>query len=67
MGSAGAEAASLRNRVASAHVVLQRLANASPAARVSKALTTLGRIVKTIYILRYRHEGDLRRGGPAAA
>jgi TnpA family transposase len=36
-------AASLRNRVASAHVVLQRLANASPADRVAKALTTLGR------------------------
>jgi TnpA family transposase len=54
-------AASLRNRVASAHVVLQRLANASPADRVAKALTTLGRIVKTIYILRYVHEEDLRR------
>jgi TnpA family transposase len=54
-------AASLRNRVASAHVVLQRLANASPADRVAKALTTLGRIVKTIYILRYINEEDLRR------
>jgi TnpA family transposase len=54
-------AASLRNRVASAHVVLQRLANASPADRVAKALTTLGLIVKTIYILRYVHEEDLRR------
>jgi TnpA family transposase len=28
---------------------------------VAKALTTLGRIVKTIYILRYIHEEDLRR------
>ncbi len=54
-------AASLRNRVASAHVVLQRLANASPADRVAKALTTLGRIIKTIYILRYIHEESLRR------
>jgi TnpA family transposase len=54
-------AASLRNRVASAHVVLQRLANASPANRVAKALTNLGRVVKTIYILRYIHEEDLRR------
>jgi TnpA family transposase len=54
-------AASLRNRVASAHVVLQRLANASPADRVAKALTTLGRVVKTIYILRYIHEEELRR------
>jgi TnpA family transposase len=40
-------------------VVLQRLANASPADRVAKALTIL-RVVKTIYILRYIHE-DLRR------
>jgi TnpA family transposase len=54
-------AASLRNRVANAHVVLQRLANASPADRVAKALTTLGRIVKTIYILRYIHEEEPRR------
>jgi TnpA family transposase len=51
----------LRNRVASAHIVLQRLVNASAADRVAKALTTLGRIVKTIYILRYIHEEDLRR------
>jgi TnpA family transposase len=54
-------AASLRNRVARAHVVLQRLANASPADRVAKALTTLGRVVKTIYILRYIHEEELRQ------
>jgi TnpA family transposase len=60
-------AASLRNRVASAHVVLQRLANGSPADRVAKALTTLGRIVKTIYILRYIHEEYLRRRVPAPA
>ena len=42
-------------------MVLQRLANASPADRVAKALTTLGRIVKTIYMLRYIHEEDLGR------
>ena len=53
--------ANLRNRVASAHVVLQRLANASPPDRVAKALTTLGRVVKTIYILRYIHEEGLRQ------
>ena len=41
--------------------VLQRLANTSPADRVAKALTTLGRVVKIIYILRYIHEEDLRR------
>ena len=54
-------AASLRNRVAPAHVVLRRLTNASPSDRVAKALTALGRVIKTIYILRYLHEDPLRR------
>lgn len=54
-------AASLRHRVAPAHVVLQRLANALPSDRVAKALTALGRIIKTIYLLRYIHEEDIRR------
>jgi TnpA family transposase len=59
-------AASLRNRVASAHVVLQRLANASPANPVAKALTTLGRIVKTIYNSALRSRGGSPATGPAA-
>ena len=54
-------AASLRNRSAPAHVVLQRLTTASPSDRVAKALTALGRIIKTIFILRYLHEDPLRR------
>jgi TnpA family transposase len=54
-------AASLRNRTAPAHVVLQRLINASPADRVSKALTALGRACKTIFVLRYLHEEPTRR------
>jgi len=54
-------AASLRNRSAPAHVVLQRLTTASPSDRVAKALTALGRIIKTIFILRYIHEDPLRR------
>jgi TnpA family transposase len=54
-------AASLRNRVAPAHVVLQRLANASPSDRLAKALTVLGRVVKTNYIIRYIHEEELQR------
>ena len=54
-------AASLKNRVAPAHVVLQRLTNASPSDRVAKALTSLGRIVKTIFILRYLQEDKIRR------
>lgn len=54
-------AASLKNRVAPAHVVLQRLTNASPSDRVAKALTAPGRIVKIIFILRYVHEEKMRR------
>jgi TnpA family transposase len=53
--------ASLRNRVVSAHVVLQRLSSASPSDRVAKALSALGRIVKTIFIPRYIHEENIRR------
>jgi hypothetical protein len=37
-------AASLKDRTAPAHVVLQRLINVSPADGVSKALTALGRV-----------------------
>lgn len=53
--------ASLRNRVVPAHIVLQRLSSASPSDRVAKALTTLGRIIKTIFILRYIHDDKIRR------
>ncbi|MBV8361547.1 MAG: Tn3 family transposase [Deltaproteobacteria bacterium] len=39
--------------------------------RVAKALTTLGRVIKTIYILRYIHEevvtGNVRHGGILAS
>ena len=54
-------AASLRDRTAFAHVILQRLINASPADRVSKALTALGRACKTIFILRYIADEPMRR------
>ena len=54
-------ASSLRQRTAPAHVVVQRLAGSSPSDRVARALTALGRVVKTIYILRYLHEEDVRR------
>jgi len=54
-------AASLKSRVAPAHVVLHRLVNASPSDRVAKALTALGRLVKTVYILRYISDPALRR------
>ena len=54
-------AASLKDRLTPAHVVMQRLINASPADRVAKALTALGRLAKTVHILRYIHEEPLRR------
>jgi TnpA family transposase len=54
-------ASSLRQRTAPAYVVVQRLAKSSPPDCVARALTALARIVKTIYILRYLQEEDMRR------
>ena len=51
-------ASSLRNRTAPAHVVLERLAASSD--RPAKALTMLGRVAKTTYILRYLQEAAIR-------
>jgi TnpA family transposase len=53
-------AASLKDRLTPAHVVMQRLANASTANRLAGALTQLGRLMKTIHILRYVQEQPLR-------
>lgn len=53
-------ASSLRDRTAPAHVVLDRLAASAPSDRLAKALTMLGRAVKTAYILRYLHEPLVR-------
>ena len=53
-------AASMKHRSAKTHDVMQRLVNASPADRLAKALTALGRAVKTTYLLRYIQDGDLR-------
>jgi TnpA family transposase len=53
-------AASLRHRTAPANVIVQRLANSAPSDRLAKALTALGRAVKTIYILRYLNDPELR-------
>ncbi len=47
--------------MAPAHVVMQRLANAPAADRLTNALTQLGRLIKTIHILRYIHEEPLRQ------
>jgi TnpA family transposase len=52
---------SLKNRLAPPEVVVERLASAAPADRLAKALTAYGRIIKTIYILRYIQDEKLRR------
>jgi TnpA family transposase len=52
---------SLKNRVSPPEVIVERLASAAPADRLAKALTAYGRIVKTIYILRYIQDEKLRR------
>lgn len=54
-------ALSLKQRTAPAHVIVQRLTNSFPADRLSRAVTNLGRIIKTQYILRYLTDQDLRR------
>jgi TnpA family transposase len=54
-------AVSLKNRIVPADVIVKRLVNASPADRLSKALTELGRLVKTVYILQYIQDEQLRR------
>ncbi|HGO6793271.1 Tn3 family transposase [Legionella pneumophila serogroup 1] len=50
--------ASLKNGLAPAHVIIQKLANRTD--NVSKAIRALGRIIKSIYILRYIADQDLR-------
>jgi len=53
-------AASLRNRTAPANVIIQRLANASSSDRLARALTALGQIAKSIFILRYLDNEKMR-------
>jgi TnpA family transposase len=55
-------AVALKTRNAPPEVVVQRLASAGSADRLAKALTAYGRVIKTIYILRYIQEENLRRG-----
>ena len=52
-------AASLREGRVSAHLVLQRL-SASPGSQLSKATTMLGRVLKTIHVIRYLSDPPLR-------
>src|SRR5262249_60514111 len=52
-------ASSLRHRTAPADVVLKRLAGGAPSDRLAKALTALGRVLKTIHILPYVQDAAL--------
>jgi TnpA family transposase len=54
-------AASLKHRIVRAHVVAQRLVNGAASNRLALALTHLGRLVKTIYLLRYLDDPLLRQ------
>jgi TnpA family transposase len=53
-------AASLKDRLTPAYVVMQRLVNANSSDRLAGALTQLGRLIKTLHILRYIQEEKLR-------
>jgi TnpA family transposase len=53
-------AASIQHQTAKAHDVMQRLVSSGPADRLAKALTALGRLVKTAHILRYIADPALR-------
>ena len=60
-------ALSLKERTAPAHVIVQRLRNSYPSDRLSKAITNLGRVIKTEYILLYLTDAELRRTVRASA
>ena len=53
-------AASIKHRTAKPQDVMRRLVNSSPSDRLAKALTALSRIVKTVYVLRYINDPELR-------
>lgn len=53
-------AASLKQRTAKSQEIMRRLGGSGRSDRTSKALTALGRIIKTIHILRYICDEELR-------
>jgi hypothetical protein len=55
----------LKDRTTPAHIVLDRLAAGSPSDRLAKAQTMHGRIVNTVYVLRYLHRSRHARGRQA--
>lgn len=54
-------AASLKNRVVSANVMARRLASSAASNRLAKALLHLGQLVRTIYLLRYLNDSEMRQ------
>lgn len=54
-------AISLKNKVAPAHLIVQKLAARSGSDRVAKAVMELGKLIKTIYIMHYISKPELRR------
>jgi TnpA family transposase len=54
-------ATALKNRVVPAHVIVQKLAASSSLNRLSQAIAELGKLAKTIYILRYIDNEAVRR------
>jgi TnpA family transposase len=53
--------ASLKNRNTKASLIVNRLSRATPSDRLAKAITQLGRLIKTIFIFQYLDDEDLRR------
>lgn len=53
--------ASLKNNVHPAHLIIQRLASRASFDKLSKALLELGKLVTTIYLMRYISDPELRR------
>ena len=51
---------SLRTRQAVLDAVVQRLANARGADRLAKTLTGIGKVDKSIFLLRWFHDPELR-------
>lgn len=54
-------AISLKNQVAPANLIVQKLAARSGSDRVAKAIMELGKLIKTIYIMHYISNPELRR------
>lgn len=51
---------SLKKLYIQAYLIIQKLSNQQSSTKLAKALMHLGRLVKTIYILRYFHDKELR-------